>query len=295
LQGEGGFNQLENCRDMNGIAACVVGFAPLLASALIAASGPSTSTSMTGTLQSVGESANGPVITIAQSSGTPASIAVAAKAIVRERAAGGVWQTVSIAALKVGEPLTVRVDRSGAAAAIDAEYALVDSRSVVLQNGYLIGSDGVARKLVGDAARVPSIPLGAYLEMRTDPATGDVFDLAISLHPFASSAAHAVAVTIEVLVPLNTPPGSTVYLATNAQSWTPNAVLMSPLPGNKWVVTMQLPAGSVLQYKYTRGSWASGERDASGAEIPDRTLSVVTGKNTQSVDDVVARWADLPS
>ena len=202
---------------------------------------------------------------------------------------------MSLTTLRRQEPLTVTIDKAGRVREVDAEYALVDTQAVVMQHGYVIGTDGVARKLIAAAANIAAIPLGAYLELQTNPATGDVFDAAVSSHPFAEAAAPAVAVTFEVRVPVNTPPSSTVYLATNAQSWTANAVRLSPEPGNRWTATVKLAGGTVLQYKYTRGSWTTGERDAAGAEIPNRTLTVRADAKAQAINDVVIRWADLPS
>lgn len=233
-------------------------------------------------------------MTLATASGSSV-VAIPPDIIVRERVVGGAWSTASLGALKVGEPLTVVSSASGRVIEVDAEYALVDTRAVVMQNGYIVGTDGVAHKLVAAAAAIAAVPFGSYVELRTDPQSGDAFEAAVSTRPFAQAAVAQVAVTFEVRVPVNTPAGSTVYLATNAQNWTANAVRLSPQPGNIWTTTVELAGGTVLQYKYTRGSWATGERDSSGNDIENRSLTVVRSGAAQSVDDVVARWADLPS
>jgi len=272
---------------------CAVRAATIVAAiALIDAASPAT---VSGTLLSIGAQERGIVITLARTNGSPAAVTVGSGAVVRERAAGGDWRTASIEDLKSGEPISLRIDSRGIAQEIDAEYELVDTRAVAFDDGYLIGADGVTRKLVGAAARLSTIPFGAYVELKTDGATGDVFDLAVSAHPFASAASRLVAVTFEALVPINTPPGSTIYLATNAQSWTPNAIRMNPEPGNKWTAVLELPAGTTLQYKYTRGSWSTGEADAAGSPIPNRTLNVVAAGLSQAVNDTILRWTDLPS
>lgn len=241
--------------------------------------------------------ASGTVLTISHTTAPTDLVAVAPDVVVRERAVGGDWKTVSLAALKLGEPITVLLDDAGRARQIDAEYAVVTTRAVVVENSYLVGTDGGAYKLVEAATAVNAIPLGAYVKLRTDPATGNAFDAEVSAIPFADSGkqVHRVAVTFEVRVPINTPPSSTVYLATNSQNWTPNAIRLAPEPGNKWIATVDLAAGSVLQYKYTRGSWTAGETDSSGSQIPNRTLTVLESGDTQHVDDAVIRWADLAS
>lgn len=262
---------------------------------LFATAAPSVQTTPpAGTLSSIAVTASGALLTLTTASGS-SIVTVPSDAVVRARAVGEQWATVSLRDLKIGEPVTAVADRSGRIVEVDAEYAVVDTRSVVMQDGYIVGTDGVARKLVAAAASIASVPFGAYVELRTDPSTGDVFDAAVSMHPFARAAAAQVAVIFEVRVPVNTPAGSTVYVATNAQNWTANAVRLSPEPGNIWMATVMLAGGTVLQYKYTRGSWATGERDASGADVQNRSLTVVRSGAAQSVHDVVARWADLPS
>lgn len=266
----------------------------MLSMALFAPASPS---SISGTLSSIGAEASGSVLAVQPASGGPILLSVLPEAVVREREVSGEWRAVSLAALKLGEPLRITLDAAGRARAVDAEYLTVTTRAVVVQHGYLVGTDGVARKLTDALATLSSVPLGAYVQLRTDPETGIAFDALVSKHPFASmgKSARTVTVTFDVRVPVNTPPSATVYVATNAQNWTPNAVRLSPQPGNKWSATLDLAAGTVLQYKYTRGSWANGERDASGAEIPNRTLTVSADAKTQNVDDVVIRWADLSS
>ncbi len=250
---------------------------------------------LTGRFVSVSANASGTQLLVDRA-GERSIVTVDPNARVRERAVGGDWTTISLATLKSEEPVTIRLDEAGRAIAIDAEYAIVDTRCVIVRDGYLIGTDGAARRLAGTAASLAPIPLGAYVRLRIDPATGDAFDATVASRPFAQGqTGPAVAVTFVVQVPVNTPADATVYIATNQQRWTANAVKMSLQPGNRWTATLALAPGTTLQYKYTRGAWSAGERDASGADIPNRTLVVRAGAKTQSVNDVVARWADLPS
>lgn len=262
----------------------------------VATSSPSPSASpVSGALVSLEIGASHTLITIARADGTRSTFQVTSDATVKERALGKEWKQISLGALKPQEPVALQLDSAGRVREVDAEFELVLTRAVVAQDGYLIGTDGIVRKLAAAPSTLAAIPLGAYVELRTNPATGDVFDAAVSSHPFAEAAAPAVAVTFEVRVPVNTPPSSTIYLATNAQNWTANATRLTPEPGNRWTATLKLAGGTILQYKFTRGSWATGERDAAGADIPSRTLTVPSDAKTQSVEDVVARWADLPS
>jgi len=267
----------------------------MLVATMVIAAVASPPDEIAGTMVSISAGREGTTLVI-DTAGARTTVVVAPTATVQERATGESWSRISLAALKPYEPLRVHLDADGRATAIDAEYATVDIQSVVARDGYVIGTDGIARRLVGAASAAASIPLGAFVRLRTDPATGDAFDVAVSSHPFAAASnAAAVAVTFDVRVPVNTPPDSIVYVATNQQRWTPSAIRLSPAPGNRWTGTIMLAGGTTLQYKYTRGSWSTGERDASGADIPNRTLTVGSGAKTQSVSDVVVRWADLPS
>jgi hypothetical protein len=272
---------------MLGYNAIVVALAVLAATA--------STSPVSGALASIDVGASGTRVSIDTGNGAVTTLALATTTLIRERAVGEQWQTTSVGKLKTGEPVSASLDAAGHVSELDAQFALVDTRAVIVQAGFLVGTDGVARRLIGSAAAVTAVPLGAYVELKTDPATGAAFDAAISSHPFAGAASVSVAVTLEVRVPVNTPPGSTIYLATNAQNWTANAVRLTPETGNRWTATVNLAAGTVLQYKYTRGSWSTGERDAAGADIPDRTLTTATTAKTQTVEDVVLRWADLPS
>lgn len=276
----------------------MVGLHATIAAALsyaIVALSPQPAAPVAGVLSSIAVSPAGAVLTIAAASGSVV-VTVPPSAKIRQRSIGGEWAPASLVDIKIGEPVRIVADPSGRIVEVDAEYGLVDTRAVVMQDGYIVGTDGVAHKLVAAAAAVGSVPLGAYVELRTDPSSGNAFEASVSTHPFAqAAAAPAVAVTFQVRVPANTPPDATVYLATNAQNWTANAIRLSPQPGNVWTATIPLAGGTILQYKYTRGSWATGERDASGGDIQNRTLTVARSGASQPVHDVVARWADLPS
>jgi len=93
----------------------------------------------------------------------------------------------------------------------------------------------------------------------------------------------------------NTPPTDIIYLATSVANWTANGIRMSPLTGNRWMASITVGSGSSLEYRYTRGSWATDERNAAGVQIPNRSLSATKTGDTETVNDTVVRWADLSS
>lgn len=103
-------------------------------------------------------------------------------------------------------------------------------------------------------------------------------------------AALIVSVHITVSVPANTPTTEDVYIATDRSNFSPSEIRMQQLDARRFTITLSLPAQSRLRYQFTRGSNATVERDRSGDIATPHTLSV---EPNLSVDDVVARWADL--
>jgi hypothetical protein len=251
---------------------------------------------VTGVFVSLGTDPTGTLITVDQG-GTVKALRVAANAAVSESLSGAAPTASSLVALKAGEPVDLQLASDGSVASIVANYASVASRVTALQDGYIVAADGNAYKLVGAAvAAAPSLDVGTYVLLRTDPSTGNAFDLVASRQSFHTAAqGTVVAVTFVVHVPANTPPTDAIYLATNAGNWTPNGTRLVPLDGGRWTGTLQLAAGTQIEYRYTRGSWATDERTASGTPTANRSLTAAKTAGTQSVDDVVARWADLAS
>ena len=234
-------------------------------------------------------------LTFASAAGE-ATVPLTQPIIIRERAIGGDWTIVPPTALHEGAPIVVFVN-AGRAFQIDALYAQVTTRFVLVKNGFGVTPSGQIYRLTGRARTVgDSLPQGAYVQLRVDPATEVAFDLLASSTPFAETGGPPkVVVTVEVYAPVNTPPNDVVYMSTDALSWTPNAIRMAPLPGGRWTVTLSLTGGSLLKYKYTRGTWQTDERDLAGNEVPNRTLTVNAKGPAQAVNDVVARWADRQS
>ena len=96
------------------------------------------------------------------------------------------------------------------------------------------------------------------------------------------------ATTFVVSVPASTPAGETVYIAGSFQGWnsaSPAHALTRQVDG-RWSITLDLPAGTAIQYKFTRGSWARVEKGVNGEEIANRNL---TPSGSQTVECTVAR------
>lgn len=93
-------------------------------------------------------------------------------------------------------------------------------------------------------------------------------------------------------LPSNTPQNATIYFASSTNNWNPgseNHTLSDDGQGAKIIV---IPEGTgTVQYKFTRGSWASVEGDAAGGEIGNRSFTF-TGQ-PQTINLTVQSWKDL--
>jgi hypothetical protein len=281
------------------VAACAGVLSSLAApgeSSDASAGSPTAAPHVAGVFVSLGTDATGTLITVDQG-GTVRALRVATAATVSEAESGAAPKAASLIALKAGEPVDLLLAADGSVTSIIARYASVATRVTASQDGYVVAADGNAYKLVGAAlAAATSLEVGTYVLLRTDPVTGNAFDLTASRQSFRTTAqGTVVAVTFIVHVPANTPPTDAIFLATNAGNWTPNGTRLVPLDGGRWTGTLKLAAGTQIEYRYTRGSWATDERTASGTPTANRTLTAAKTAGTQSVDDVVARWADLAS
>ena len=72
--------------------------------------------------------------------------------------------------------------------------------------------------------------------------------------------------TIKVTaIPANTPPGSSIYVAGTFNTWNPGDAtkILTPLGGGQFQIVLNPPVGTV-EFKFTRGSWATVEGNANG-------------------------------
>ncbi|NRA49411.1 MAG: T9SS type A sorting domain-containing protein [Phaeodactylibacter sp.] len=96
-------------------------------------------------------------------------------------------------------------------------------------------------------------------------------------------------------IPENTPDDATIYAAGNFNSWNDgNAdyALTAEADGT-YTLTFE-PAPGTLEFKFTRGSWATVEGNAAGGYLPNRTLNYEGG--TLEVDLEILSWeGDSPA
>lgn len=101
-----------------------------------------------------------------------------------------------------------------------------------------------------------------------------------------------VVVEFRVLVPSSTPPDGPVSIAGSDEAlggWKPeNGLPLQRGSDGIWTARARLPRGSKIEFKVTRGSWLTVERDPQGQDIPNRHL---VADRDQTVDVEVASWA----
>jgi hypothetical protein len=168
----------------------------------------------------------------------------------------------------------------------------------------------------GNRAGVAS--LGHTVEQTTvPPISAEILyggQVGASVDPMAMSGGpkKMVNVTFKVRVPSNTPPGDTVFIPGDIDllgPWDPAKQPMQNAGGGIWTVTLQIPDGTHLQYKYTRGSWDKVESWGTITGLTNRHVTISYGTDgNQLVDDTatdwgksgpddhraVQKWADLP-
>lgn len=104
-------------------------------------------------------------------------------------------------------------------------------------------------------------------------------------------AAENVKVSFVVSVPADTPKNSDVYMAgsiTVLGPWQPNALKLTKGDDNLYRTTIEVPAGASFEYKFTRGSWATVEKNEDGSELTNRQTKADADTELRLS---IAKWA----
>lgn len=114
--------------------------------------------------------------------------------------------------------------------------------------------------------------------------------LALLWFPIAAALAQ---LTIKITdVPDNTPAAASIYIAGTINNWDPgnaNYILTNNNDGT-YQITLNIPAGTI-EFKFTRGSWATVEGNANGTFLPNRTLTYNGGQQLAQL--TIQSWEDL--
>lgn len=131
---------------------------------------------------------------------------------------------------------------------------------------------------------IKAVPLHAASEI---PARAYLFAVASSTKGDPNN---PVTVTISVAVPAQTPASDDVYISTERSNWNPAELRMNRVDALHWSVTMTLPRGAHLAYRFTRGSFATTERNEARQLPPAHTL--VAEANERATVSIPG-WADI--
>lgn len=99
---------------------------------------------------------------------------------------------------------------------------------------------------------------------------------------------------IEITAPNTTPLSESIYLAGNFNNWNPAdaAYKLTSLGNFRYRITLTLPNNTAMQFKFTRGDWATVETSAAGIDIANRTATYQDGA---SLALTVENWHDIGS
>ncbi len=76
----------------------------------------------------------------------------------------------------------------------------------------------------------------------------------------------------------------------DTRPWQPDNLHLTRLDDGNWTTTIKVRKKATIEYKFTRGTWATVEKNASGIEISNRQV-VIQSKDV-TVKDTIANWAD---
>jgi len=99
-------------------------------------------------------------------------------------------------------------------------------------------------------------------------------------------------VKFSIHVPEATPDDATIFIAGNfhhERAWKANGVRLERNENGEYQGKLELVRGTRFEFKITRGSWATVEKDSAGGEISNRVLEVETN---EVVSITVEGWAD---
>ncbi|HET9495100.1 MAG TPA: alpha-amylase family glycosyl hydrolase [Chloroflexia bacterium] len=239
--------------------------------------------------------------------------------------AGSDWFYADLSGPFTGTPsnpgdLTVNSSGDVEAPSTPANLHVVESSAGSVTLGWDPSSDNVAvdryELLRGDTAGGPytliaSVGAASTEYVDTDVLTGATYYYVVravdtswnrsgnSNEVAGTANPRQVTVTFNVTVPATTDStGRTVHIAGSfpppMPQWDPGANPLTRVDATHWTVTLSLPEGLQLEYKYALGSWDYVEKGASCEELGNRLLTVAYGSNgTQTVNDTVVNWRNV--
>ncbi|OGX86540.1 hypothetical protein BEN47_12870 [Hymenobacter lapidarius] len=105
-------------------------------------------------------------------------------------------------------------------------------------------------------------------------------------------AAHAQVTFKITAVPATTPANATIYMAGTFNGWNPASAAHTLTRNADGSYEITLPTGTgTIEYKFTRGAWASVETTVSNGQVPNRTFTF--GSSAGPVLHQILNWEDV--
>ncbi|AKI98261.1 hypothetical protein IX53_04495 [Kosmotoga pacifica] len=101
-----------------------------------------------------------------------------------------------------------------------------------------------------------------------------------------------VEVTFRVTVPNYTPDDAEIYIGGSFNNWNPGdpKTKMTKIAEKTYEITLKFDAGTLVEFKFTRGNWETVEKGEKGEEISNRAIKV---KDPGVYEFDVKHWRDF--
>ncbi|RIE01353.1 alpha-amylase [Cohnella faecalis] len=98
--------------------------------------------------------------------------------------------------------------------------------------------------------------------------------------------------TIQLSVPSTTTSSDSVYITGSFNNWDPagSSYKMTRNSDGTYSIVLNVTSGTAIQFKFTRGTWASAEANSNGSDTANRSYTM-TG-STQTLSQTVQKWKD---
>lgn len=192
-------------------------------------------------------------------------------------------------------PTELKLQPYGSEVGVEGFTVLPSSTEVVHTNGLRLTLPGPLVAYSASPAQNVSIDADGWI---TGRAAGEVTltaqyaglksSVPLRVQPVVSN---EVSIRLRVEVPSSTPSTDTVYLTGSLEelgSWNPGVVPLTRQSDGTWEIGLVLPRGQQFEFKFTRGSWTTVEKDASCKELSNRVEQAAD----TAVELTVAKWAD---
>ena len=99
--------------------------------------------------------------------------------------------------------------------------------------------------------------------------------------------------TVRATLPPDTPADAAIHVAGPFNGWNPGAAgwTLARRPDGAWTITLPDSVRGAVELKLTRGSWATVETTAAGADVPNHS-AVVPAAGAVALDVAVGGWKD---